>query len=145
MTKKPTTDIVSGTWTIREFLSAIITGGVAATAGLAIFQYFRKKEPRTETFIAAVTDYGADIKQYILRGFQELDITSAEIDGKQVLLKPNLVEPYSGISHINTHPLVIRAAVEAFLQLGAAKVVVAEGAGHLRARGDRYRMAERSA
>jgi uncharacterized protein (DUF362 family) len=132
MTKKLTRDIVSGTWTRRQFLSAIITGGVSATAGLAIFRYFRKREPRTETFIAALTDYGADIKQYILRGFQELGITSAEINGKQVLLKPNLVEPYSGIAHINTHPLVIRAAVEAFLQLGAAKVVVAEGAGHRR-------------
>ena len=132
MTKKLLTDLVFGTWTRREFLSAIITGGIAATAGLAIFQYFRRKEPRTETFIAAVTDYGADIKQYILRGFQELDITSAEIDGKQVLLKPNLVEPHSGLYHINTHPFFIRAAVEAFLHLGAAKVVVAEGAGHLR-------------
>ena len=78
MSKKLKTDLVFGTWTRREFLSAIITGGIAATAGLAIFKYFRRREPRTETFIAAVTDYGADIKQYILRGFQELDITSAE-------------------------------------------------------------------
>jgi uncharacterized protein (DUF362 family) len=132
MTKKSTIDRVTGTWTRREFLSAIITGGIAATAGLTIFQYFRRREPRTETFIAAVNDYGADIKQYILRGFQELDITSAEINGKQVLLKPNLVEPHSGLYHINTHPFFIRAAVEAFLHLGAAKVVVAEGAGHLR-------------
>jgi uncharacterized protein (DUF362 family) len=132
MIKKPTTKRVSGTWTRREFLSAIVTGGVAATAGMALFQYFRRKEPRTETFIAKVTDYSADIKQYILRGFKELGITSEEINGKRILLKPNLVEPHSGVPHINTHPLVIRAAVETFLQLGAAKVVVAEGAGHRR-------------
>jgi uncharacterized protein (DUF362 family) len=132
MTKNATPDLVPITWKRREFLSAIIAGGIAATAGLFIFRYFRRKEPRTETFIAGITNYSADIKQYILRGFQELDITPAEIDGKQVLLKPNLVEPHSGISHINTHPLFIRAAVETFLHLGAAKVIVAEGAGHLR-------------
>jgi uncharacterized protein (DUF362 family) len=132
MTKKPTINLVSGTWTRREFLSATITGGVAAMAGLALYQYFRRKEPRAETFIASVTDYGADLRQYLLRGFRELDIASTEINGKRVLLKPNLVEPHSGVPYINTHPLVIRAAVEAFLQLGATKVVVAEGAGHRR-------------
>ena len=132
MTKKPTTDLASGTWTRREFLSAIIAGGIAATAGLTIFRYFRRKEPKTETFIAGVKDYSADIKQYILRGFQDLGITSGEIRGKRILLKPNLVEPHSGISHINTHPLVVRAAIEAFLKIGATQVVVGDGAGHLR-------------
>jgi uncharacterized protein (DUF362 family) len=132
MTKKSKTEQVFGAFTRRQFLNAVITGGVLATAGLAIWRYFRKKEPRTETFIAAVPNYGADIIQYIIRGFQELGITSAEIDGKRVLLKPNLVEPLSGLSHINTHPLFIRAAVESFLHLGARKVIVAEGAGHLR-------------
>ena len=132
MTKKPTTALASGTWTRREFLSAIVTGGVAATAGLAFVRYFRRREPKTETFIAAVTDYGADIRQYILSGFKELGITSGAINGKRILLKPNLVEPHSGVPYINTHPLVIRAAVEAFLQLGATKVIVAEGAGHRR-------------
>ncbi|MGH7232317.1 MAG: DUF362 domain-containing protein, partial [Nitrospiraceae bacterium] len=33
---------------------------------------------------------------------------------------------------INTHPLVIRGAVEAFLRFGAARVMVAEGPGHRR-------------
>ena len=52
--------------------------------------------------------------------------------GKRVLLKPNLVEPHRTLEHINTHPLVIRAAVEAFLSMGAAQVMVAEGSGHRR-------------
>jgi uncharacterized protein (DUF362 family) len=132
MTKRPTTKLVPGTWTRREFLSAIVTGVIAATAGLTFVRYFRRREPKTETFIAAVTDYGADIKQYVLSGFKELGITSEAINGKRILLKPNLVEPHSGIPYINTHPLVIRAVVEAFLQIGAAQVVVAEGAGHRR-------------
>ena len=48
------------------------------------------------------------------------------------MIKPNLVEPHRDFSHINTHPHVIRAAVEAFLHLGANTVIVAEGAGHRR-------------
>ena len=50
--------------------------------------------------------------------------------GKRILLKPNLVEPHEFSAHINTHPLVVRGAVEAFFSLGAASVVVAEGPGH---------------
>ena len=40
------------------------------------------------------------------------------------------METSPGAGHINTHPLVVRGAVEAFLSLGAAKVIVAEGTGH---------------
>ena len=132
MDKKSATEKVSGSWTRREFLSAIVAGGATATAGLALFHYFQRKEPKAETLIVSVPNYEADIKQCILNGFQELGITSSEVSGKRVLLKPNLVEPHSGVSHINTHPMVVRAAVEAFLYLGAGKVVVAEGAGHRR-------------
>jgi uncharacterized protein (DUF362 family) len=132
MNKKSAADPEVNLWTRRKFLKAIAIGGIGATAGLALVRYFRKREFRAETFIASVPGYGADIRQRIIHGFEALGITSAEINGKRVLIKPNLVEPHSGIAHINTHPLVIRAAVEAFLHLGAAKVVVAEGAGHRR-------------
>jgi uncharacterized protein (DUF362 family) len=132
MNKKSTADPVSNSWTRRKFLKAITISGICTTSSWGIFQYFRRKEPRAETFIATVMDYGADIKKDILRGLKDIRITSAEIKGKRILLKPNLVEPHSGFSHINTHPLVIRAAIEAFLQIGAAQVVVGEGAGHLR-------------
>jgi uncharacterized protein (DUF362 family) len=37
-----------------------------------------------------------------------------------------------GATHINTHPVVIRAAVEAFRRYGAADIIVAEGPGHCR-------------
>jgi uncharacterized protein (DUF362 family) len=132
MDKKPATKKFWKHWTRREFLSAIFMGGLAATAGLGVIEYFRKKEPKTETFIAPVSGYDQELTQFILNGFQELKMSSAEVAGKRVLLKPNLVEPHSGVSHINTHPLVIRAAAEAFLRLGAGEVLVAEGAGHRR-------------
>jgi uncharacterized protein (DUF362 family) len=73
-----------------------------------------------------------DLTSLILGSLKELGVTPQEIRGKRILLKPNLVETRPGAEHINTHPLVVRAAVEAFLHLGAARVLVAEGVGHRR-------------
>jgi uncharacterized protein (DUF362 family) len=61
-----------------------------------------------------------------------LGIAPAQLKDQRILLKPNLVETASGAPHINTHPLVLRGAIEAFLKLGVAKVMVAEGPGHRR-------------
>jgi uncharacterized protein (DUF362 family) len=74
--------------------------------------------------------YQTDLTRELLWGFQELGIGSEEIRGKRILLKPNLVEPTVGAPHINTHPLLVRGAVEAFYHLGASQVIVAEGPGH---------------
>ena len=88
--------------------------------------------PPAPTFIAKVSNYNADIRSAILSGFRELGVLPEEISGKSILLKPNLVETRSAAPHINTHPAVIHAAIEAFRSLGASKVMVAEGAGHCR-------------
>jgi uncharacterized protein (DUF362 family) len=53
------------------------------------------------------------------------------VRGRNVVLKPNLVEFEPG-SSINTHPLLVHAAYEAFRALGAASVRIAEGPGHRR-------------
>jgi uncharacterized protein (DUF362 family) len=53
------------------------------------------------------------------------------VRGKRVVVKPNLVEFENG-SAINTHPLLVHAALEAFRSLGAASVTIAEGPGHRR-------------
>src|SRR5262249_19341627 len=50
---------------------------------------------------------------------------------KSVLLKPNLVEYITGVE-VNTNPVLVGAAAEAFLRLGARRVVVGEGPGHQR-------------
>ena len=117
--------------TRRDFFKVIAGGGVAVTGSLALHNYLLK-EPETETYIASMNGYNDDIRDSIIRGLRELSVSSFEIKGKRVLVKPNLVEPHREFSHINTHPYVIRAAVEAFLHLGASTVVVAEGAGHRR-------------
>lgn len=54
-----------------------------------------------------------------------------DVRGKRVVLKPNLVEFDPGTS-INTHPIMVHAALEAFRALGAADVRIAEGPGHRR-------------
>jgi uncharacterized protein (DUF362 family) len=54
-----------------------------------------------------------------------------EVRGRRVVLKPNLVEFEPG-SSINTHPLLVHAAFEAFRGMGAASVRIAEGPGHRR-------------
>jgi uncharacterized protein (DUF362 family) len=92
-------------------------------------------------FIARAEGYNLNLKERILNGCKELGISTNIISGKRILLKPNLVEPHRGIGHINTHPLVVRAAAEAFLHLGAARVLVAEGSGHRR---DAYLILENS-
>lgn len=54
-----------------------------------------------------------------------------DVRGRSVVLKPNLVEFEPG-SSINTSPLVVHAAYEAFREMGAASVRIAEGPGHRR-------------
>src|SRR5579863_8410148 len=53
------------------------------------------------------------------------------VKGKRVVLKPNLVE-FDPATTINTNPLLVHAALEAFRSLGAADVRIAEGPGHRR-------------
>jgi uncharacterized protein (DUF362 family) len=54
------------------------------------------------------------------------------VSGKNILLKPNLVE-FDPRAPINTNPAFVAAAAEAFRSLGAKIVRVAEGPGHRRA------------
>src|ERR1035438_3103349 len=53
------------------------------------------------------------------------------VRGRNILLKPNLVE-FEPASSINTHPILVHAACEAFRAMGAATVRIAEGPGHRR-------------
>ena len=80
MNAKSTIKKTSKSWTRREFLSALVASGINAAAGLIFFRYFQKKEPETETFIASVPEYKRELKQIILAGLQELNITSAWVD-----------------------------------------------------------------
>lgn len=118
-------------WTRRDFMKAL-AGGVVLASTYPLVQRFSRPHLHADAFIAKVAGYELEIGDVIVRGLRELGVTPSEIKGKRILLKPNLVETSSGAIHINTHPLVMRGAVEAFLRLGAGAVMVAEGPGHRR-------------
>jgi uncharacterized protein (DUF362 family) len=87
-----------------------------------------RRQPRSRVAIVRAESYSQNLVE-VLRG--GLDLFDLDIRGKTVLLKPNLVDYISG-NHINTHPLLVSAAVECFRRLGAATVLVGEGPGHQR-------------
>ncbi len=118
-------------WTRREFLYAL-AGGIVLASGISAGRWYFRPRLQSETFVAKMSEYGGNLSGLMVEGFRELRVDSEEIRGKRILLKPNLVETSRGAPHINTHPLVLRGAIEAFLSLGASTVMVAEGPGHRR-------------
>ncbi len=114
----------------REFLRATLIGGGLTLSGFSLFRWLTEPRLTSSTFIGKASHYQIDFAKLIREGLHELGVSTHELKGKRILLKPNLVEPHKSSVHINTHPLVVRGAVEAFLSLGAASVVVAEGPGH---------------
>jgi uncharacterized protein (DUF362 family) len=87
---------------------------------------------RASVFIGKATDYHLDLATVIREGLSALGLERAQVKGKRILLKPNLVETAMAAPHINTHPAVVTAAAEVFRRLDAAEVIVAEGQGHRR-------------
>jgi uncharacterized protein (DUF362 family) len=127
--------------TRRSFLWTLLSGSTAFLLGPPVFRWLRGFNIKSETFVATVTNYQEDIASILRTAFKELGITKTQIRGKRILLKPNLVETHTGAVHINTHPMVIRGAIEAFLHYGASDIIVAEGPGHCR---DSYRLLDES-
>lgn len=89
----------------------------------------RRKADRSATAVLAAGGYGASLPDLLSRGLAEFP--DLRVRGRRVLLKPNLVE-VDAAGVVNTHPLVVHAAIEAFRRAGAAEVVVGEGPGHRR-------------
>jgi uncharacterized protein (DUF362 family) len=79
--------------------------------------------------IAKAPAYTMDVYDTVYRMVAQHNLN---IRGKRIVLKPNLVE-FDPATAINTHPMVVHAAYEAFRKLGAAEVKIAEGPGHRRA------------
>ncbi|MDE2506542.1 MAG: DUF362 domain-containing protein [Planctomycetota bacterium] len=117
--------------TRRGFLTA--AGALTAVGlGARAVQRADESHQRADVFIAHVDSYQDPIERSIREGLVELGFGPVWARGKTVLLKPNLVEPTRDAPHVNTHPLVVRAAAEVFRSWGARRVVVAEGPGHCR-------------
>lgn len=88
---------------------------------------FRKQRTSRVAILEALR-YDSSLRQIITEGVK---LCGLEVRGKTIVLKPNLVE-FDPKGVINTNPLVIEAAVDCFLTLGARKVLIAEGPGHRR-------------
>ena len=127
--------------TRRQLLKVTLVGGMVAASGLSFANWLERPRLTASTFIGKADSYDIDLSRVIESGFRELGVTPAMMKGKRILLKPNLVETHIESAHINTHPLVVRGAIEAFLRMGAAHVVVGEGPGHRR---DAYQILEES-
>jgi uncharacterized protein (DUF362 family) len=86
------------------------------------------RRPASRVAIRRATGYGADLSQVLYETLREFKLP---VEGRNILLKPNFVEP-DPQNVVNTHPAVVGATFEAFLRLGARTVTVAEGPGHER-------------
>ena len=121
-------------WNItrRDVLLASAAGLLLGVGSLVVPKRYFRMPQKGQAFVAKVRDYQLDIADILVRGMREIGVEPDELKGKRILLKPNLVETALGAPHINTHPLVLRGAIEAFLRFGVATVMVAEGPGHRR-------------
>jgi len=105
---------------------------MATAAGAAVLAGCGKRDQRPpvggRVAIVRAPAYNQSIYDTMRRLLRE---QVGEVKGRTILLKPNLVE-FEVESAINTHPILVHAAYEAFREMGAAKVRIAEGPGHRR-------------
>src|SRR5579872_4240342 len=102
---------------------------IAGSAGLALAGCSANR-PRQTTAVSIVraSKYDQTLYDSVSRMVADHNL---DVRGKRVILKPNLVE-FDAHTTINTHPLLVHAAYEAFRALGAGSVGIAEGPGHRR-------------
>ncbi|MBS1857896.1 MAG: DUF362 domain-containing protein [Acidobacteria bacterium] len=109
----------------REWIA--VAGGAAA-AGLAGCGTAPRPSRPPRVSIVKAPAYDQRVYDIMRRLVAE---HAGDVRGRNVLLKPNLVE-FEPASSINTHPILVHAAAEAFRAQGAASVRIAEGPGHRR-------------
>ena len=109
--------------------AGIALGGIATARLLPEETLLRdRRSPRSRVAILSALQYSESLVDSLM---QAIRLFKLDLRGKSVLLKPNLVEYTSGVE-VNTNSVLVGAAAEAFLRLGANSVVVAEGPGHQR-------------
>src|SRR6266853_1075119 len=113
----------------------LLAGTAAIAAGAALSRRFfqppyhpMRRPAHSRVAILRASAYDAKLEEILMQG---LRLFGLDLSNRSVLLKPNLVDYFPGDA-INTHPLMVTAAVECFRRLGARRVVVAEGPGHQR-------------
>ena len=117
--------------TRRTFLagSAALAAGASVSVPFFLPKYHSvRRAKRSRVAILHVEQYSQRIDQILASGLRLFRIN---VQGKAVVLKPNLVDYIPG-NAINTHPTLVLAAAESFRRMGARCVIVAEGPGHQR-------------
>ena len=116
----------------RQFIKT--TAGASLYTFLGCGQWRRwkpeayRKKRSSRVAILGAGDYGSSLKDRLVQGIK---LFRLDLNGKRIVIKPNLVE-FDPRAVINTHPAVVAAAIESFRILGAREVIVAEGPGHRR-------------
>ena len=109
--------------------AGLAIGGLATASLLPEEVLLRdRRPPRSRVAILSAREYSDGLVDVLIRG---LRLFQFDLRGKSVLLKPNLVEYVAG-AEINTNPVLVGAAAEALLKLGAGSASVGEGPGHQR-------------
>lgn len=117
--------------TRRDFLvgGTALLAGASVSAPFLLPKYHSDLRPRrSRVAIVPAEHYSQRLGQTV---YDALRLFSPPVAGKNVVLKPNLVDYLPGDA-INTHVLLVVAAAESFRRLGAKSVTVAEGPGHQR-------------
>jgi uncharacterized protein (DUF362 family) len=110
----------------------ILAGAVgAATLSSSLLAARELRQPKERVLTLSCASYQEDLVGLLKEAILGFPRALARIKNGTVLLKPNLVEVHTD-RPINTDPQLIVAAIEAIRQLGARKVVVGEGPGHVR-------------
>ena len=114
----------------REMLAASAAAlsltGCAKSSGNA--KWTPPRAPVSNVSVVKAPAYNMSVYDTIFRMVSDHHLN---VRGKRIVLKPNLVE-FDPNTAINTHPVIVHAAYEAFRRLGAASVRIAEGPGHRR-------------
>src|SRR5450432_3920361 len=109
--------------------AGLAVGGMASIRLLPEEMLLRdRRPPRSRVAVLSAERYSDRLEELLLSGLREFRLN---LHAKSVLLKPNLVDYIAGVE-VNTSPVLVGAAAEAFLKLGAKRVVVGEGPGHQR-------------
>src|SRR6266853_3979730 len=109
--------------------AGLAIGGMATARLLPEEMLPRDRRPaRSQVAVLSVEHYSEGLADILLSGLREFRLN---LQGKRVLLKPNLVEYLAGVE-VNTNPVLVGAVAEVLLKMGVDSIVVGEGPGHQR-------------
>ncbi len=116
----------------RQLLKACLALGGAGTLAVQYAGIWSKRRNDAQLLshveVLHVESYEENLSQILMEGLLRFPF---DVRGKTVLLKPNLVDCHQGRA-IHTHAKLVGATIDCCMNLGARKILVGEGSGHVR-------------